>query len=834
MKSRWLVGLCLAVIVCGTAEAGLVLNWKLDESAGATTFREEVSGQTTTAVSVGPVSVGVTGLAPGGGNAIDVGIDSSSYINAGTVQSGGTYVAGSDADYRILSNNWTVAGWIEPDVVSGGDYVAISSDWNSTTGWMLGVRGSNLFFDFGSTRSYGQAVAADTPYFVAVLNDSSSGPEVGGGTNKHRFAVWDGTSWSYDDDTLSRNIRLQGLEIGSFNNGTREFNGTIDDVRIYDHTLSQAELDAIVSPSAIVTKISASSDGPNGSHDTWNNPTNWDNGIPSGPASAVVGTGITAQVWNSSTPAYSGSLTLEDGATLQLGWTTNYPENANALGGDDITMGDGSVLRLRLPFTVNVPPTELTGNATIELSPSTSAHHTTRDFDTITGPGLLTLIGNNNNTAVLDTANPSWSGGFIADALDGWRVDATANGAFGTGDVTFNARVANDRGATLRIGSGLSDVIADTASLYLNGPRDNRLASKLILGSNETVGGFWLDGTAMAPGDYDASSGLVDVLGNPLITGNGILTVLGGVLPPGPGPELISMRVDFNSNQNGGGDSTGGDPQDTVANHNQSGWWSYHANHEAPGEFTTATYPNGVTVTPAWPNTTSAAVQQSIDRNGQDAAGNVTGSNDNTWAPTDTLIADAGDLNLVTDWLGIDTRSGNGNWDGGDNGTPTYMTLTLCNLPAGEYEWVSYHHDTENGHTFFQIEISTDGGVTFTNLGQEFYMTDGTDGGTPDSATDGAPWGPIKGDLLIPEPFVADNLPSTIAGLFFVANGTDDVILRFAPLSGTFANSVHNQIWGINGFKLTQLNNGLIPEPGSMCLLGLGLAALARRRRRDV
>lgn len=280
------------------------------------------------------------------------------------------------------------------------------------------------------------------------------------------------------------------------------------------------------------------------------------------------------------------------------------------------------------------------------------------------------------------------------------------------------------------------------------------------------------------------------------------------------------ISVDFNSNQDDGGDSTtAGDPGLSVANHNQAGWLSYHANHEIAGEFTTATY-GAITVTPSWPNTTDNRVQQSIDRTNQDAAGNVIDGFDASWAPNGTLVADAGDLNLVTDFIGIDTRTGsggNGNWDG-TTGTPTYMDLTIGGLAAGEYLWTSYHHDTEHVHGFFQIELSLDGGGSFTNLGQNFYMTDGAAGGNTDSATDGSPFGP-QGGLF------ADALPST-ATFGITANGADDVVVRFAPLSGSISNAVHNQIWGINGFKLD-----VIPEPTTALLSLFGLGLIFRRRR---
>ncbi len=256
----------------------------------------------------------------------------------------------------------------------------------------------------------------------------------------------------------------------------------------------------------------------------------------------------------------------------------------------------------------------------------------------------------------------------------------------------------------------------------------------------------------------------------------------------------LALRVDFNSNQDGGGDSSlAGDPGLSVAAHNQDGWSSYHANHEVAAEFGTANY-GGITVTPAWPNTTDNRVQQSIDRGA---------SNDATWDDTQ------GYLNLVTDFIGIDTRTqngGNGDWDG-TVGTPTYMTLALGGLAAGDYGWTSFHHDTENVWGPFAVWLSTDGGATFAQLA-DGLMTDGTEGGSPDSGA------------LYSGPDIY-SLPSTYR-TSFTANGVDDVVLRFAPYSDPAG--VHRQIWGMEGFEV-------VPEPTTIALLGLGSLVLRRRRR---
>jgi len=284
--------------------------------------------------------------------------------------------------------------------------------------------------------------------------------------------------------------------------------------------------------------------GTAGGHDSWNDPTNWDSFIvPTGAVDAAVAPGVTAQCWNAATPIYTGSLILNNNSTLQMGWTTNYPESARALGGSGVTMNDGSGLRLRLPSPnpLILPPITMAGDASIHLSPSTSAHHRARNFDgVITGPGALTVIGNNNNTLNLNVASPGWSGGFVADADDSWRVEANVSGAFGTGDVTLNGRPGvPSRGATLQIDA--TDAIADTAALFLNGGRDHRKAAKLILNADDTIAELWLDGAVLPAGTYDSTSGLTTSNGDSLISGGGTLTVTGGPggtdnRPPLPNP----------------------------------------------------------------------------------------------------------------------------------------------------------------------------------------------------------------------------------------------------------------------------------------------------------
>ncbi|MDA7863875.1 hypothetical protein N9834_00065 [Akkermansiaceae bacterium] len=329
--------------------------------------------------------------------------------------------------------------------------------------------------------------------------------------------------------------------------------------------------------------------------------------------------------------------------------------------------------------------------------------------------------------------------------------------------------------------NGTDPFIADTDGDSLSDGREvNDLGSNPLLTDTDedTFGDAWEalagsnlnDASSVPDGDLDGYSVGVD----PDDTDPAIFVQ----------PLLNEFLIDFNSNQNGGGDSVGEDPQTSVANNNQSGYQSYHANHEVAEEFSTATY-NAfgaiVTVTPSWPDSDNPLVQQSIGRGD--------GNNAN-WH---------GDrVNLLKDWLGIDTRVANGG--GGDfdgtTGTPTTMLLTLGGLPGAQYSWTSFHHDTENVHAPFLAEISTDGGTTYTTIvgptaDSTFSMTDSTAGGTPASAV------PYQG-AENPGSLDPEDLPSTVTTTF-VADGTNDVIFRFTPYSGV---GVHRQIFGINGFEM--------------------------------
>ena len=249
------------------------------------------------------------------------------------------------------------------------------------------------------------------------------------------------------------------------------------------------------------------------------------------------------------------------------------------------------------------------------------------------------------------------------------------------------------------------------------------------------------------------------------------------------GSSQAGLFVDFNSNSSS----------------NEQDFEAYNASHENIESFVSASYITSfagtgaatVTLLPEWTNSTDQRVRQMIQRSeGQT----------NSWTGDNQA--------MLRDWIGIDTRTsvgGNGNWDG-NAGTPTYMTLTLGGLSGATYDMTTFHHDVENINSFFTLEVSTDGGTSFGSL-INGRLTNSLAGGVP--AGNEVPTG-IDPNIAGGNPV---DLTST-QNFSFIANGVDDVVLRFAAIDNAGL-GVHRQFFALNGFQLVQsLPEGDVDEDG--------------------
>ncbi len=125
-------------------------------------------------------------------------------------------------------------------------------------------------------------------------------------------------------------------------------------------------------------------------------------------------------------------------------------------------------------------------------------------------------------------------------------------------------------------------------------------------------------------------------------------------------------------------------------------------------------------------------------------------------------------------------------------GAQLLIELDGQDLGVGPFSWTSWHvdHDDQTGDVL--IEVSVDGGATFSNAIASFDIVDGRDedffAGAPNPAT-----------------------------FNFTTNGSDDVIIRYSNLE---TESRRNYVV-VNGFEINA-----IPEPASLALIGVASACV--------
>ena len=144
------------------------------------------------------------------------------------------------------------------------------------------------------------------------------------------------------------------------------------------------------------------------------------------------------------------------------------------------------------------------------------------------------------------------------------------------------------------------------------------------------------------------------------------------------------------------------------------------------------------------------------------------------------------------DWIGVDTRNG---------GIDVILSVIVSNLPAGQYSWLSTHHDGGSGATNGNLNGLSDYQFVDAN-GDSGVVANGI---TFSSQNDGDPISTFG------RAFQSDGSDVTFSMIMDFEQGGSSAAL-FA-----FINSV-------------ELN--LIPEPTSLTLFGFGLMGMVATRRR--
>lgn len=226
LLSAFLGGLLYA----NTASGALVAQYLFDGNANDT------SGN-----ALNGTVVGATLTAGRSGN------PNSAYFFDGT----SSYITIADNDLLEVDNVRSVTAWInkKDEVGSGLNYGIVSKYQNDTPGepgWSLtaktdaGVTTPSAYFkdSSGNTADYSPGISLNEWHFVALTYDDSLS----------LLSIFvDGVATSITSDAFysggnSRNMVIGGAYSFGVVNAWSRFHGTIDDVQIFDHTLSNSEL----------------------------------------------------------------------------------------------------------------------------------------------------------------------------------------------------------------------------------------------------------------------------------------------------------------------------------------------------------------------------------------------------------------------------------------------------------------------------------------------------------------------------------------------------------------------------------------------------------------
>ena len=224
---------------------GCMAHWQFDEGTGQTAADSSANGNDATLGSTGgtdtndPAWSCVTG-----GYGLDFdGVDN--YANVG-----------GSSSANSLTNDMTVAAWIKADDVTGLRRFAGHARTNSADGWAFGINGNALRFTTYSVKDYDSVtatVSAGTWYHVAAVMDTSNDVTfyVDGAVKDTITHTTPGTASSDDDFYIGSATSSGSTTLSAL------FDGQIEDLRIYDRTLTGGEISALATTAPTACPTSA-------------------------------------------------------------------------------------------------------------------------------------------------------------------------------------------------------------------------------------------------------------------------------------------------------------------------------------------------------------------------------------------------------------------------------------------------------------------------------------------------------------------------------------------------------------------------------------------------
>lgn len=218
----------VSVTVSNTQVAGLVAAYSFDEGSG--TIANDSSGQANTAT----LNNGVTWAT-----------SQSEHGKAASFDGVNDYITiPNSASTNISGNALTLSMWVNPQPLAGGDSILIGKFWNTTM--------SSPYYQYGLELTGGTVPSFQVGTAAGVKQADMSG-QLPLNQWSHLAVIFNGAQVQFyvngalvSTQTLSATIVARGnpVNIGADASPAQFYKGSIDDVRIYNNVLTQAQIQA--------------------------------------------------------------------------------------------------------------------------------------------------------------------------------------------------------------------------------------------------------------------------------------------------------------------------------------------------------------------------------------------------------------------------------------------------------------------------------------------------------------------------------------------------------------------------------------------------------------
>ena len=142
---------------------------------------------------------------------------------------------GSQPNLRFNNGNFTIAGWVKPDVITGTN--TLTANYVDTNkGYFFGIYNSKLGYYSNAWKSANTTLSTGIWYHIAIIIDSS------GNYIMYLNGVSDGSGASTLPATGEETFKIGAYGL---NGGLGRFNGQIDEVRVYNRALSAEEIELL-------------------------------------------------------------------------------------------------------------------------------------------------------------------------------------------------------------------------------------------------------------------------------------------------------------------------------------------------------------------------------------------------------------------------------------------------------------------------------------------------------------------------------------------------------------------------------------------------------------